>query len=381
MRRISVPSRALLLLALMLTALPAPAQVDIQPRDLWSQATAANESGDATTRDAKVNALQAAATSLGVKRFPLFADSAASLALQMQHQKNAGAADWAMSTAKKLDPYSPDVDFTAADLARVKGNWGAVASSLVSGMRHIASTYRSRVLAGANLILALCIAIGAAAAVFALILFIRYSRRARHDISELLAPRFGAGMTTTLAVAALLLPLFLWLSPLWVVLFWLAVFFGYATPKERAVIVVLFLLLAATPILMDWVSYRIAGVNSPVVQAAAANIERSYNLEAARRLRDLIDVVPNEPRLRLLLGNLEAQHGNEEEASVQYRKALEIDDNFAGAHLNLGNLHFLVNEMQAASLEYEQASKAAATMAIADYNSPVASGEQYKFDA
>lgn len=380
MRRISVPPRGLLLLALMLTALPALAQVDIQPKDLWSQATAANASGDMQQRDAKVNALHVTASSLGVKRFPLFADSAASLALQMVHEKNASGAAWAMSTAKKLDPLSPDIDFTAADIARLKGNWPGVASSLGNGMQHLFWTYRSRTLAGANLVLAICIALGAAAAVFALILFIRYSRRARHDISELLAPRFGAGMTTTLAFAALLLPLFLWLGPMWLVLYWLAIFFGYATAKERVVIVILLLLVAATPIMTDWSSYRIAGVNSPVVQAAVSNIERSYNIEASRRLRELIDAVPNEPRLRLLLGNLEAQHGNEDEASVQYRKAIEIDDNFAGAHLNLGNLHFLVNEMQAASLEYEKASKSDSTLAIADYNSSVASGEQYKFD-
>lgn len=379
MRRISLRILVPLLAAVMLTALSAAAQ-DFQPKDLWAQATAANESGDTQQRDAKVSALQAAGTSLGVQRFPLFADSAASLSLQMQHQQNAGAADWAMATAKKLDPYSPDVDFSAADLARLKGNWPGVLKSLVSGMQHLWTTYRSRVLAGANIVIAICMAVGAAAAVFALILFIRYSRRARHDVSELLAPRFGAGMTTTLAFAALFLPLFLWLGPMWVILYWLAIFFGYATPKERAVILALIVLVAATPVLLDWSSYRISGVNSPVVQAAASNIEHSYNIEAARRLRDLIDVVPNEPRLRLLLGNLETQHGNEEEAASQYRKAIEIDDNFAGAHLNLGNLHFLVNELQAASLEYEKASKADSTLAIADYNRSVASGEQYKFD-
>ena len=93
-----------------------------------------------------------------------------------------------------------------------------------------------------------------------------------------------------LAFALLFLPIFLWLGPVWLVFYWFIIFFGYAKPGERILIVVLALLLAvaaarARPAHRDW----IAGVDSPVVLSAIASEERSYQPEALRRMQELVD--------------------------------------------------------------------------------------------
>src|SRR5437763_944092 len=136
-------------------------------------------------------------------------------------------------------------------------------------------------------------------------LFVRHGRAAAHDFREILGQRISGGSVTVLAVALLFLPIFLWLGPMWLLLYWLVIFFGYANKMERTLILALALLVAAAPVALDLVANRVAGVESPVLQAAIASQERAYYPDALRRLQDLVNVLPDRPLLHLLLGNLE----------------------------------------------------------------------------
>ena len=142
----------------------------------------------------------------------------------------------------------------------------------------------------------------------------------------------------------------------------------------------LLILVALLPIAMNISSRWITGVDSPVVAAAVASQTQSYQPDALRRLQELIAVVPDQPMLFVLLGNLQAFEGADDLAGVSYRRAIELRPNYAGAHVNLGNLYFLNNEFQAAITEYERAQRDDAKLAAAFYNHSVAAGETYKFD-
>jgi len=124
---------------------------------------------------------------------------------------------------------------------------------------------------------------------------------------------------------------------------------------------------------------KISGVDSPLVMAAIASLDQSYQPEALRRIEELSTIIPDNPTIHLLLGNLQLQEGNEQQAEVNYRRSMELKDS-AGAHVNLGNLHFLDNDFAAANTEYERAQKLDPHLAIAFYNASVASGEMYRFD-
>jgi len=164
-------------------------------------------------------------------------------------------------------------------------------------------------------------------------------------------------------------------------LFWFVLFFAYASLRERALILGLILAVGALPVVLAWTAYRISGVDSPVIQGAIAQKEKSFTPEASRRLRQLQEVLPKEAVIALLLGNLEVQEANERAAAQHYRRAIELNDQLAGAHLNLGNLYFFENDSRTARLEYEKAAKIDPTLAIAYYNNSVASGETYAFAA
>ncbi len=357
----------------------ARAELASSPREIWSQATAALDTGDLEGASAKLTALLESAKSLGIQRFPLYAQSAAALARQAHKQGNANVANWAISAARRLDPIDANVAFAAADLARDQSNWSVAVRSFSSGLSRMFADYTTSVVAQADLVLILCMAVLATAAIFSIILFFRYARPAAHDFREILFKYFSASVTTVLAFAVLFLPIFLWLGPMWLFLFWFALFFPYANIRERVLSVILLLMIAAVPVVLHWTAFRIVAVNSPVVQGAAAGMERSYNPETLQRMRELTTALPQEGDLHLLLGNLEVQDGNEQEASNHYRKATELNPRLAGAFINIGNLHFFNNDFAAAANEYQKAQQIDPTLAIAYYNQSVASGELYKF--
>jgi tetratricopeptide (TPR) repeat protein len=367
-------------LAIAVVALASALQAEnIPPRDLWPQAAAAGVSGDVNGAIGKTNELITTGKSYGINAFPVYAAAAAALAREADHEKRKEVADWAAKAADQLDARSPSVAFSNADRARDRGNWPRALSSAFAGFARLFTNYRTFILSRCDLLLAVAVALALTAAVFSVSLFIRYGRSMAHDFREILGTRIHGGAVTVLAFALLFLPIFLWLSPVWVVLYWFVIFFGYANKTERGAIIILALILAALPVAVDAVATQMAALENPVMIAELASHKQSYQPEALRRLDELAALVPDDPLIQLLLGNLQLQEGNEQQAQLRYSRAAELKDS-AGVHVNLGNLHFLDNDFAAAMTEYDKAAKLDAGLAIAFYNASVAAGETYKFD-
>lgn len=352
---------------------------ELAPRDIWPQATAAADSGNIDAAAKKTSELTEAGKSYGIKTYPLYAVSANALSRQAATQGNKPAADWGAKTAGILDPASPAVAFMEADAAATSGDWGSALSTALRGFGNLFRNYRSRLLSRADFLITILLAIGLTTAIFALALLVRYGRAMTHDFREILGERIHGGSVSVLAFALLFLPVFLWLGPVWLIFYWFIIFFGYAKPRERALIVALSLAIAAAPLLLDLTSHWIAGVDSPVVMSAIASDERSYQPDALRRMQELINIVPDDAVLHLLIGNLYLQDGDEQQASQHYRRSAELHDS-AGAHVNIGNLHFVNNDFATAVTEYNKAEALDPHLAIAFYNDSVALGALSKFD-
>lgn len=352
---------------------------DLAPREIWPQATSAADSGDAGNAAKKTTQLTETGKNNGIRTYPLYAISSSSLSLQAAKQNNKPAADWGAKTADLLDPRSAAVAFMRADAAAGAKNWSAALPLVLRAFGNILRNYRLRLLSRADLLIAILLAIALTTAIFAIALFVRYARASAHDFRELLGRKVHGGSVSVLAFALLFLPIFLWLGPAWLVFYWFIIFFGYAKPGERIVIIVLSLLMAAAPLVLDLSAHWIAGVDSPVIVSAIASEERRYEPDALRRMQELVNIVPNDATLHLLIGNLYIQDDNDQLATQHYRRSVDLRDN-AGAHVNLGNLHFANNDFATAVTEYNKAEALDPGLAIAFYNDSIALGELYKFD-
>ena len=349
------------------------------PREIWPQATAAAREADVETATAKTGELVTTGRAYGLKSFPTYATAAASFGSTMNREGKKDVVEWTNSTSTSLDPGSSAVAFIAADRAASQNNWGNAIPNLARGFGYLVRRYRTSLLSRADMLIVGVLALAATVIIFALALFMRYGRSMAHDFREMLGQKFHGGSVSVLAFALLFLPLFLWLGPVWLVFYWFVIFFGYANKRERAAIVILALVAAGLPILLEASATWIALVDSPVVMSAISSNEQSYRPEALRRLQDVVAIVPDNPTLQVLMGNMHMFEGNEQQAAENYRRAIQINDS-AGAHVNLGNLHFLQADYTAAITEYGRAEKRDPNMAIAFYNDSVASGETYRFD-
>ena len=352
---------------------------NLAPRDIWPQATTAADSGDVGTAAKKTIELAETGKNNGIKTYPLYAVSSAALSLQAAKQNNKPAADWGSKAADQLDPTSAAVAFMRADAAAASKNWSAALPLALRAFANMIRNYRLRLLSRADLLIAILLALALTTIVFAVALFVRYAKAMAHDFRELLSRKVRGGSLSVLAFALLFLPIFLWLGPASLIFYWFIIFFSYAKPGERILIIVLSLLMAAAPIALDLTSHWIAGVDSPVIVSAIASNERRYEPDALRRMQELVNIVPNDAMLHLLVGNLYLQDGNDQQATQHYRRSVELRDN-AGAHVNLGNLHFANNDFATAVTEYNKAETLDPNLAIAFYNDSIALGELYKFD-
>lgn len=352
---------------------------DLAPREIWPQAVSSADAGNLSAAAKKTNQLTETGKSYGIRTYPLYAASAAALARQATKQGNKAVADWASKAADLLDPTSSAVAFIRADGAAELRNWGAALPVLARGFADIFLNYRSRFLARSDLVIALLLAIALTTAIFAVALFVRYARAMSHDFREMLGERMRGGSVSVLAFALLFLPIFLWLGPVWLVFYWFIIFFGYAKPAERIMIALLALMLAGTPPLLDLTTHWIVGIDSPVVMSAIASDEQSYQPDALRRMQELVNIVPDDPMLHLLIGNLCLQDGDEQQASLHYQRSADLNDS-AGAHVNLGDLHFFNNDFATSVTEYNKAEVLDPHLAIAFYDDSIALGELYKFD-
>ncbi len=363
---------------LLFLATSAGGQAQLPPRDIWPQAAQAARDGDLETATRKTTELVNTGRAYGLKKYPLYATSAAALARQSAVENSADISEWARKTSAELDGSSAAVSFAMADEAAAKKDWSTAATLSMRGFQQLFAGYRTSLMSRADLFIVFIAASALTAIVFALVLFIRYGRSAAHDWRERLGSRIHGGSVSVLAFAALFLPIFLGFGPMWLVFYWFAIFFGYASLRERGLIIVLALLVAALPLMLEFSANAIATIDSPAVLSAISSAEQSYHPEALRRMQELVALVPDSSTLQVLLGNLQVFEGNEQQAGEHYRRAIQLDD-AAGAHVNLGNLHFLQNDYAAAITEYSRAQKKDPQLAIAFYNDSVANGETYRF--
>lgn len=352
---------------------------NLPPRDIFPQAAAAARDGDVDLASKKTTELTDTGRAYGLKRYPVYASATAAFARQSAAESKPDVASWAEKTATQLDAKTPSVSFAAADAAADKKNWGGAVPAVIKGFAQLFSNYRTSLLGRVDLSIIFALAIALTATIFGIALFIRYGRSMAHDFREMLGRRIHGGSVSVLAFALLFLPIFLWLGPMWLIFYWFAIFFGYANGRERALIIILGLLVAALPLGVDLAATWAGGVDGPLVQSAISSAEQAYQPESLRRLQELSTLVPDNAMVHVLLGNMYAFEGNDQQAGDHFRRAIQINDS-AGAHVNLGNLHFMQNDYSAASTEYAAAQKRDSTMAIAFYNDSVANGAMSRFE-
>jgi tetratricopeptide (TPR) repeat protein len=335
---------------------------------------------DRQSSDSGVNDLLVTARQLGITRLPDLASGAIARALQAAEKGDFRRARWALAAADKLDPGRPDTAFAGAALARREGQYLRVATSTVQGYARLFGLPLAR-----YLWLQSVLVWGLTLLLLAGMLYIAVQIAAKggelyRDLTGLFSRWMPPAAAAVVTAIALLWPLALPSGLLWLALFWSLFLWTYSSGSERAVLVALWLLVGATPLLVTEQRRQIAVTLSPPVQAMESLEQRRLYGGLFTDLGALRALLPESPAVKHLLADVHRSLNQWDVARSLYRQVLEKEPENTAALINLGAYFYLKGDFGQAIQHFQKVATVDPTSAVAHYNLSQAYSESYLFE-
>ncbi len=357
-----------------LSPLPPPVTRS-QYRSQWFEFLSAFSENDTAAATKALDGMIRAARKVGVQRLSDFSRTAVFLGRRAERAGQPDRAARVYDVALRLDASNPDAILARLSFQARHGRWLDAVRALPGATAALFSTREARVAILSSL--ALWVAFGAAGMLLATILAlaVRHFPRAAHDVGE----KAGSGVVP-LALVILGLPLLLGLGPVWLILYWGALFYAYAQRWERAVLVAGLIILALVPPLLAWITASNIEQRSPLFVAAIDLAERREDASAEDGLRQAAAVFPEHSEVWFLLGIYAERSGDLERARADYGLAIQADPSDYRPILNRGNVRFTEGDYGEAVRDYIEAGKRGPRAAEIFYNLSLARAEAYDFE-
>lgn len=336
---------------------PEPVSV-VSEKDLLARIEArgaAVRSGDTAMADVELSLIEETRKQIGAPNVVL---ASAQLIHEAQQAIAAGLTPRAEVLADAAVRLSPDLvaghwmrtrAYSESGFSRVGPLVGAVVQLVMaqlSNFRNLLSLLSSVAL------LVGCSLLGLAILFVALQLF-KYLRYPAHDIAEVFPGFISAGEIAIALLLALALPAVLGLGVMPVLILGLVVVAGYQLPRERALGLVLIVLLGASPGLLYLASPLIT-FHGSITDALATAAGEALAGDAEQRVAELAG--PNRDyATSVILAYRQRQRGDLLAAQAQYQAALRSNPDSVLARNNLGVVLFLLGREDAAEKAFQQA--------------------------
>jgi tetratricopeptide (TPR) repeat protein len=212
----------------------------------------------------------------------------------------------------------------------------------------------------ANLSLWILVSFLLTLASFSIYLVIRYHSFLAHHLKHLLRLDLNPIVLHILSLLLLLLPFFLGLGWIWLFIFWLFIFWFYGNRLDRAMIIALFIILAALPFGVRFYSSCIssmAGNGIPEILRANYGV---WNGEFYKELSDMEQRNPKDTDILQAIALVGKRAGKYAEAEKYLRQWLQLEPNSSPALNNLGNVYLATNRIPQAIDLYKKAMEAEA---------------------
>lgn len=377
------------MIALLFAGAPVAAQEALSPlpppvtrslyRAQWFEFLSAFSENDTAAAGKALDGMVRAARKVGVHHLSDFSRTAVVLGRRAEKAGQPDRAARAYDAALKLDGTNPDALAARLSFLVRHGRVLEGLRALPSSAAAFFASREPRVAVLSSLGLWIAMAAVAALAGLVLALAVRHFPRAAHDIGETARRAFGNSAALPLALGLFGLPLFVGLGPMWLILYWGALFYAYTGKRERVLLVAGFFVLALVPSLLAWITGENIRQRSPLFVAAVDLAERREDASAEDGLRQAAAVFPEDPDVWFLLGVFAERAGDYGRAQSEYGRAVQADPGDYRPILNRGNVRFTEGDYGEAIRDYIEAAKRTPRAEIF-YNLALARGEAYDFD-
>lgn len=190
-------------------------------------------------------------------------------------------------------------------------------------------------------------------------------------------PRPAAVVVTAIA---LLWPLALPSGLLWLALFWSLLLWTWCSGSERLVLVALWLLVGAAPLLVTEQRRQVAVTLSPPVQAMESLEQHRLYGGLFTDLGALRALLPESPAVKHLLADVHRSLNQWDVARSLYRQVLEKEPENTAALMNLGAYYYLKGDFGQAIQHFQKVATVDPKNAAAQYNLSQSYSESYLFE-
>ncbi|HKD18829.1 MAG TPA: tetratricopeptide repeat protein [Thermoanaerobaculia bacterium] len=362
-----------------LSPLPPPVTRGLY-RSHWFDYLSAFSENEPAAEDKALDEMVRAGRKVGVRRLSDFSRTAVFLGRRAESQGHPERAERAYGAALVLDDGNPDAIFARLSFLVRHGRVAEALRRIPDAASSLLSTHEARVAIFSSLGLWTGAAALAVLAGIVLSLALRHGPRVVHDLQERTARSFGPGGVVPLGLMIAALPLFVGFGPMWLVLYWGALLWAYAEPRERVVLGVAFVAVALVVPLGAWITEENIRQRSPLFVAAMDLEEHREDASAEDGLRQASAVFPEDADVWFLLGTYAERSGDLERALGDYGRAMTADPEDYRPILSRGNVRFTEGDYGDAIRDYIEAAKKNPKAADALYNLSLARGEAYDFD-
>ncbi|MEM9594245.1 MAG: tetratricopeptide repeat protein [Acidobacteriota bacterium] len=347
----------------------------------WTRAWAAN---DADAASAQLEQMQSISKHLGMERLPDLSAAAAAYAVRAAQSDDFPRARWSLDTARQLDSDRPETLFARSTVQRLEGNYLGAVGSVVRGILQISKMPLERSLWLHNLGLWVLYTVLLSGGLFVALMMGTKGGSLFYDLARLLSPPLQRTLADVLTVLLLVWPIVLPSGLMWLALYWSILLWGYGSSSERGVLILLWLVLGATPTVLT--------LQQRSAQMALVPPARLIdNLGAGRLygtlfsdLEVLNTMVPDSATVTEIVADLHRRLGQWEQARAIYTELSQDPEQgeryTATAYCNIGVFHHRNGDYETAVNYFRRAAEADPRLAEAFYNLGQAYALLYDFN-
>jgi tetratricopeptide (TPR) repeat protein len=348
-------------------------------QESWLQWVSALYRDNQAKADQALATIEANARQVGMTRLVDFSLGAVAMAREAAANGNFARAGWALAAAEKLDPGRAETAFGRAAVERRRGALLASLRATVSGFARLVRGPESRILFADLRFWLIAVAL-VASALFVLVEVATKGSAVVQDLRRWLSKRLSSATIWLVATVLLLWPLVLPGGPLWLLLYWSALLWGYQSRSARWVTVGVWVVISFAPLFAARALERVALELSPPMRAVSHFAEGRLYGGLFADLEVLRGAIGDRPAAQQLLADVHRTLGQWEEARQLYRRVLEAEPENVAALIDLGAYQFRKSDFALANEYFRQAAGHSGSSAGALYNLSLSFSETYQFD-
>ncbi len=348
----------------------------------WQRWLKAFSEGDRSTADSALEDVLRRTDYLGLAFLPDLSVAASAASIHAAEAGDFERAHWGLEAAESLDPGIPETALAESTVRRLEGDWPGALAAAVRGLTITLSIPRLRHIWTANLVIWGVFLLLLTGMAFLVLQVAVKGSGLFYDLGRLVSPPLPRSVADVVAILLLVWPLFLPHGVLWLLIYWSILIWGYGSVSEKGILVLLWMVLAASPTVINAQRRAVQLELTPPVRLLENLSTRRLHGNLFADLDVLRSLTPDNQAVRELTADLHRRFGQWESARGIYVDLLsEIGAERAAAPVenNLGVYYHRNGEYDQALQYFDRALNLDPNLTEAHFNTAQSHAEKYDF--